>query len=529
MALVHFRAIEVGDRRQLFIDEKFFAAKDGVKLAVNPPVECGPAIEEDTPWEKGQIFGYTCILQDPLGDGVHRLFYWTGRRPPVLTAISSDGIHWEKPALGLCELDGSKENNALPVRDIKTGELRDDIPVMYPFVDPHDVPERRLKAFARHMEGQKPVLAWSGDGVHWETDGELLNDLSTDGREVIFWDDRIGKYVLYGRGHGRSISRIELDTLTRWPVYRLEDVVMRTDYYDNYAERLDGPMLMSRAGIKHLWETLKPFPWKHKEWDPDLPESPAFTWRREWADGVDIYEPATTKYPYAENIYLSPLNMFYHKPNLLELQLAVSRDGVDWSRPGDRQPWVRMPFDEEGVHCVRVGPGLIRNGNEMYHYIGHRFNWHGSVSPEDAHLDTLPEYESGGKIHRMKVRLDGYISADAGNRESGFTTPPLIFEGSRLVLNVDTSASGHVRVEMLDAWTDSERDLASVALGYNAPGRGMPIRGLTLTECERITCNSCHRIVAWNGSPDVSAWRGKPIRLRFSMRNAKLYAFQFAG
>jgi hypothetical protein len=37
------------------------------------------------------------------------------------------------------------------------------------------------------------------------------------------------------------------------------------------------------------------------------------------------------------------------------------------------------------------------------------------------------------------------------------------------------------------------------------------------------------RTVAWRGKGDVSALAGKPVRLRFAMRDAKLHAFQFSG
>ena len=33
--------------------------------------------------------------------------------------------------------------------------------------------------------------------------------------------------------------------------------------------------------------------------------------------------------------------------------------------------------------------------------------------------------------------------------------------------------------------------------------------------------------VGWGDKSDVSALAGKPVRLRFEMRSAKLYAFQF--
>ena len=529
MPLIRFSTIDVGNKRQLFIDDQFIDQAAGVELVLHPPVDCGPVIEEDRPWEpEGTIYGYCCVLQDPLEDGLHRLFYYTSCRPPVLAALSRDGVHWDKPEVGMHEFEGSTANNMLPVYDTSAQAWRTDIAVEYPFVDPHDVPERRLKNFSRpSSDDSKPILVCSGDGLRWETDGKLQNDVSTDGSEVIFWDDRIGRYVLYGRASGRSISRMELEDLTAWPFFKARDAVIRTDYLDAYAETLDGPIIMSRERIDSLQSTLKPFPWAHKEWDPDIPGAPGFTDRPEWADGVDIYEPTTTKYPFAENIYLQPLNLFYHKPNLFEVQLAVSRDGIDWSRPGDRRPWVRLPDDSEGIHVMHAAPGLVRNGNEVYHYVGFTSLWHGGAAPADAHLEKTPEYPKHGAIHRLKLRLDGYMSATAGNREGTFITPPMVFEGSKLLLNVDTSASGYMRVEMLDGWIEEESDCTQVDFGYNAPGRGMPIPGFTLAECEQIVANSCHRQVAWKESADVSAWQGKPIRLRFALRNARLYAFQF--
>ena len=92
-------------------------------------------------------------------------------------------------------------------------------------------------------------------------------------------------------------------------------------------------------------------------------------------------------------------------------------------------------------------------------------------------------------------------------------TPPLVHRGKRLELNVDTSASGYVRVELLNIY-------GSAPLGYL-------IKGYTRDDCERIIANSTHRTVSWNGNSDVSSLAGRPIRMHFRLRNAKLYAFQF--
>ena len=87
-------------------------------------------------------------------------------------------------------------------------------------------------------------------------------------------------------------------------------------------------------------------------------------------------------------------------------------------------------------------------------------------------------------------------------------TPPMIFEGSRLELNIDTSAGGFARVEILDE-------------------RGKPIPGFTYHDADELNGNNVNMPVSWNGNQDLSSLKGKPVRLNIRMRAAKLYAFQF--
>jgi hypothetical protein len=75
---------------------------------------------------------------------------------------------------------------------------------------------------------------------------------------------------------------------------------------------------------------------------------------------------------------------------------------------------------------------------------------------------------------------------------------------------VDTSSSGELRVEILDE-------------------QGKPIPNHTLDDCDLIhTANEISRVVKWKGSSSVKDLSGKPVRLRFVMRDVDLYAFQFA-
>jgi hypothetical protein len=54
------------------------------------------------------------------------------------------------------------------------------------------------------------------------------------------------------------------------------------------------------------------------------------------------------------------------------------------------------------------------------------------------------------------------------------------------------------------------------------------IPGYCLEDCDQIyTANEIERVVKWNGESKVGALAGRPVRLRFVMRDADLYALQF--
>ena len=97
------------------------------------------------------------------------------------------------------------------------------------------------------------------------------------------------------------------------------------------------------------------------------------------------------------------------------------------------------------------------------------------------------------------MRVDDYVSADGGDLEGVLVTPPLIHRGKRLELNVDTSVSGYVQMELLDI--------------YGSPPLGYGLKRFSLGDCERIVANSTRKTVKWNGSSDVSSPIGKPIHL----------------
>jgi len=61
----------------------------------------------------------------------------------------------------------------------------------------------------------------------------------------------------------------------------------------------------------------------------------------------------------------------------------------------------------------------------------------------------------------------------------------------------------------------------------DAEGRAIP--GFSLDEADEIVGDEIARTVTWAGRSDVSALAGRPVRLRFALKDADLYAIQFGG
>jgi hypothetical protein len=191
---------------------------------------------------------------------------------------------------------------------------------------------------------------------------------------------------------------------------------------------------------------------------------------------------------------------------MLETQLAVSRDGVKWSRPSRGEAYIKPGLADEWDRWYAVaGPGVARRGNSIYQYYYSTGRLHDS-----AYL--RPEYRKSpnpeGGVGAVRQRLDGFVSADTDAKGGWLRTPPLVFKGSRLRLNIDTGSFGTAFVELQTA-------------------DGKPIPGFTLADCEEIGGNFIDQCVYWKGKTDASALAGRPVRMLIKLTRAKLYAFQF--
>ncbi len=85
------------------------------------------------------------------------------------------------------------------------------------------------------------------------------------------------------------------------------------------------------------------------------------------------------------------------------------------------------------------------------------------------------------------------------------STRPITFKGKHLFVNVDCP-EGTLKAEVLDS-------------------DGKVIEPFTLKNGRAVSCDKTMAAVTWQGTADLSALSGKPVRLRFHLTNGKLYAF----
>ena len=110
-------AVDLGSRRELFVDRHLIDRLDGAALVLARPVDAGPVLAFDHPLE-GPFCAYVTVIKD----GPKYRMYYRGFRGTRIdnhdeevtcVAESADGIAWKRPSLGRCEVNGSKDNHVV--------------------------------------------------------------------------------------------------------------------------------------------------------------------------------------------------------------------------------------------------------------------------------------------------------------------------------------------------------------------------------------------------------------------------------
>jgi len=519
------KPLNIGSDKQLFVgpwtkdgrDALLVESMQNVTMTMNEArVTGGRLIEIDKPWEESDT-GHNRV---PAGNGIirdgdtWRLYYQANCKYPGYTqdpyciilcyAESQDGIHWSKPDLGLCKWKGSRDNNILFPNDDFPYEFSH-LGVKSVFIDPRaPKPDEKYKMTmkltpvsgeAAGSTGLQPLPHRKGkygfvspDGIHWTMATGRLGK-SGDGDFSPLWDERVGKYVAY--------SRVKKPNDPRQIKYYRDKY---GDYELNWRARV---IKTARSVSDDFVNWSKP----RVVIDTDEIDEVNLAPR-----GISFHGGEVSLYPEAPDIYIGLPQVFSHwkaelqhngelspRPGTVDVQLITSRDGIQWNRAPGRKPLLRMgPEGTFWSKQIRTFPGrTFRVGDELWiFFVGY----------------DVPQHElasGNGGLGRAVLRLDGFISANSAYTGGELVTKPIVFSGSKLQLNCETSAGGFVQVEIQDQ-------------------EGKPIEGFTAEdERDQINGNYIRVLSTWKGNPDVISLAGKPVRLRFVMRDAKLYSFQF--
>ncbi len=450
-------AVEIGSRRELFVDDLLIEKMAGMELRLQQPVKAprpvSPLPERHmmTVIQDGELFRAWYRGSDPAYQGEPH----SGNPGEMVHyAESRDGHEWSFPNLGLHEVAGSKDNNVI------LAKLPPFCTNFMPFLDarPGVDAAERYKALAGYPgPGDKRGLDEPGhglfafvspDGIKWTQKAEAIRYRpqwrhAFDSPNVSFWSEAEQLYVCYFRtwteDRRRSVSRATSPDFKTW-----SDPV---DLAPNLpGEHLYTTMTAPYTRAPHVYVATP------TRFIPGRGNAPAYDQKD--ANVTDVLfmttRAGTERY---ERTFTE----------------AFIRPGLDPARWGNRANYVAL-------NILQTGPQEL----SIYHRSGDRYT----------------------------LRPDGFIAAHAGSAEGELVTKPLVFAGAELRLNHSTSAAGGIRVEIQDAG-----------------GRVLP--GFALEDCVTLYGDSLDQAITWKDEPDLAALAGKPVRLRFVLTEAEVFAFRF--
>lgn len=534
-------------RKQLFLDDHAAESIQGLRRVMHRPKKYGPVLRPDGKADGIRLQAGSAPVWDPE-KGVYKLFYmafpygkgegqWILNEIGPAVAISKDGLHWERPSLGIVDWQGSKQNNRFFVVDpkLRWGHNR----FIEVLCTPHDPdPQRRYKGLLGAI-GRTPVV--SPDGIHWKTIGAKTIP-SSDTSTLIY--DELGKRYLAilknGTEFGRSAAVAFSTDFKTWTTPR---TTFHTDEQDQVMAKR---RIAARLADPDMQNPMFNFREPDEPWSPGKDAKPAGP-----IDGEDFNQTGSGKdfriptwraetykmgvFPY-EGVYMGVVMLYYptgpaipawnNTVGFNEFQLVFSRDSQlrkeNWHRLGNREPFLETSPLNKGLvgNFDRQQMGVFNRplvmGDELwFYYNGAKGRtppykmWPDGTVRNQANLtpEENADFDDGWiTVCLAKLRLDGFVSLTAVDNAGQVTTKPFVATGERLLLNVDVSDDGEATVEVLD---ENKQTIRGFELSSSVPLRG----------------RSIEQTVRWTTKANWSELAGKKVRLRIRLRNADLYAF----
>jgi hypothetical protein len=456
------QVVEIGERRELFVDEFLIAEMRDARLELSRPERREVVFVADAPWEDNAAFALS-VFQD---GGSVRLYYRAATpdsvKEELISAVAEStdgGFSFHRPDLGLVEFRGSKRNNILAIGGPPH------VPPAFRDANPSSKPEERYKGLSSKWRTLYAMC--SADGLRWRPmRAEPIEMEGTfDTVNTAFWDSLSGCYRCFTRffeSVPAQETEVEEPTVTPTQVRRIQSSIS-TDFIN--------------------WTQPIPHQYNDRE------------------NLTQLYTNATLPCPGAEHIYLAFPNRFAEtrvtNPNhpdagCNDALFMASRDCVHWTRY--LEAWMRPGLDQ-------------RNWTERNNYP----IW-GIVqsSPDEWSMYISEHYRQPdvpGRLRRLAIRPHRFVSVRAGYGGGEMVTKLLTFRGRELRLNYSTSAAGSLRVEIQDE-------------------AGSPLPGYSLDDMQPLFGDELDRAIAWRSGGDLAKLIGRPVRLRFRLKDADIFAFR---
>jgi hypothetical protein len=325
---------------------------------------------------------------------------------------------------------------------------------------------KRYKILGYSPEMQGYVVAYSGDGLKWELYPK--NPILSGGDTcTLARNPKTGEYLAFHKRKGNI----------RGHDRRLVYLAVSKDM-QNWSEPV---LIMAPDEIDDLQTQSEGGRWS------EFYNMSAFPYGGQWLGLVTHFRysgPPKEQGP-GQSGADGPINV----------QLVHSRDGHSWERCEDRSPVIPngpYGYDEGCILGVANMPVLV--GDEIWIYY---------TAINTTHGGYLPKKQIS--IARASWRRDGFISLHAGAAEAVVETILLEPEGKKLIVNADAS-DGMLKVEILDA-------------------NGDVIPGYDKNDCSAFSENCVAHVIEWRNHRSIPS--REPIKLRFLLQNAELFAYRF--
>jgi hypothetical protein len=471
------------------LNEVELVLDEAQKHADNPVLKRG----ETGAFDQDRVLNHGSVIFDKdkfrmWYSGVYRrkgVYWWEQHNSGY--AESKDGIAWKKVPIGVVDTDRESDRNRLPL-------------VPWPcalFKDAHDAdPQRRYKIvqFDRHqrqlmaaVRGEYDMAAptnvgqllQSPDGIHWTS--EPISISFPDGKP---WELVVQSFF---------IDPDEPDPARRWKVY---------GYATLTARRRAGCFAYSADGRK--WTSYP----RNPILDPTVSEVPLAP------SGPLSQIHDTVVFPY-RGYYLALFHA-QHDPNFLDVELAVSRDGVNFAhvRAGQKV----IPLGERGAwdwqQILQTVPVVA--ADRLWLYYGGQ-----TQTAEWLARGQFNNEQIVGSAGLATLRLDGFthLSLKPAKTAGTMTTVPFEVRDDgplQLVVNAACSAEATITVEVLDADTEQ------------------PISGYTRDDCIVLTNDGLKQVVRWKDSDRLPIAGRRRLAFRFGLQGSaaagpRLYGFGFVA